>query len=274
MLGMEIAEVDRICKMIPTMPIGIKIDQAIVENPDLKKAYQANGAIKNLLDTARSLEGLNRNVGVHAAGVLISDDPLTDHVPVQQGGKGELVAQMAKKDIAKVGLLKMDFLGLANLTILANAIANVKRHRGIDVDIMKVPLDDQKTFEMLGRGDTNGVFQLEGAGMRRNVVELKPNSVGELAAIVALYRPGPMAFIPKFIRSKFGQEPITYLHPALKPILEETYGVICYQEHVLRIARAIGGFSMGQADVLRKAMSSKNKSHGRAAREVPCRREG
>ena len=257
-LGMDLAEVDRVCKMIPTMPVGITIDQALDGNPDLKSAY-SNREVKRLIDTARSLEGLNRNVGVHAAGVLISNDPLTDQVPVQHGGKGEFVAQMGKKDIAKVGLLKMDFLGLANLTILANAIKNVKKHRGIDVDIMKVPLDDTKVYEMLGRGDTNGVFQLEGAGMRRNVVELKPNSVRELAAIVALYRPGPLAFIPKFIRSKFGQEPIKYLHPALEPILKETYGVICYQEQVMNIARAIGGFTMGQADVLRKAMSKKNK---------------
>lgn len=258
-LGMDLSEVDRVCKMIPTMPIGITIEEAIEANPDLKSAYQGARDIRRLIDTAKTLEGLNRNVGVHAAGVLISDDPLTDHVPVQQGGKGEFVAQLAKKDIEKVGLLKMDFLGLANLTILANSISNVKRHRGIDVDIMKIPLDDQKVFDMLGRGDTNGVFQLEGAGMRRNVIELKPNSVRELAAMVALYRPGPMAFIPKFVRSKFGQEPIKYLHPSLEPILEETYGVICYQEQVMRIAQTIGGFTMGQADVLRKAMSKKDK---------------
>ncbi|MCE5200093.1 MAG: DNA polymerase III subunit alpha [Armatimonadota bacterium] len=258
-LGIDLGEVDRVCKMIPSMPVGITIDQAMEENPDLKRAYESSRDVKKLIDTAKTLEGINRNVGVHAAGVLISDDPLTNHVPVQQGGKGDFVAQMAKKDIAKVGLLKMDFLGLANLTILANAIKNVKKSHNIDVDIMKIPIDDQKTFEMLGKGDTNGVFQLESAGMRRNVVELKPNSVRELAAIVALYRPGPMAFIPKFVKSKFGQEPITYLHPALKPILEETYGVICYQEQVLRIATAIAGFTLGQADVLRKAMSSKNK---------------
>lgn len=258
-LGMDLPEVDRVCKMIPTMPIGITIDEALNDNPDLKAAYDGSRDIRRLIDTAKTLEGLNRNVGVHAAGVLISDDPLTDHVPVQQGGKGEFVAQLAKKDIEKVGLLKMDFLGLANLTILANSIQNVKRHRGVDVDIMRIPLDDQKVFEMLGRGDTNGVFQLEGAGMRRNVIELKPNSVRELAAMVALYRPGPMAFIPKFVRSKFGQEPIKYLHPSLEPILEETYGVICYQEQVMRIAQTIGGFTMGQADVLRKAMSKKDK---------------
>jgi DNA polymerase-3 subunit alpha len=258
-LGMDLADVDRVAKMIPTLPVGITIDQALEENPDFQSAYKTRSDTRALVDMARTLEGLNRNVGVHAAGVLISDDPLTDHVPVQSGGKGEFVAQMAKKDIAKVGLLKMDFLGLANLTILANAVANVKRHRGIDVDVLDIPLDDAKTFEMLGRGDTNGVFQLEGSGMRRNVIELKPNSVRELAAIVALYRPGPMAHIPKFVKSKFGQEPITYLHDKLKPILEETYGVICYQDQVLRIAQAIGGFTLGQADVLRKAMSSKNK---------------
>jgi len=258
-MGMELSEVDQICKMIPTVPVGITIDQAIDGNPDLKSAYERSRDVKRLIDMARRLEGLNRSVGVHAAGVLISDDPLTDHVPVQQGGKGEFVAQMGKYDIEKVGLLKMDFLGLANLTILGNAIGNVKRTQGIDIDILNIPLDDPKVFEMLGKGDTNGVFQLEGAGMRRNVIELKPNSVRELAAIVALYRPGPMAFIPKFIKSKFGQEPITYLHSSLEPILKETYGVICYQEQVLQIARAIGGFTMGQADVLRKAMSSKNR---------------
>lgn len=258
-LGMDLAEVDKICKMIPALPVGITIDQAISENPDLQEAYRSRREVRKLIDTARTLEGLNRNVGVHAAGVLISHDPLTEHVPVQSGGKGEFVAQMAKKDIEKIGLLKMDFLGLANLTILANAIRNVKRSHDIDIDILNIDLEDSKTFEMLGRGDTNGVFQLESAGMRRNVIELKPNSVRELAAIVALYRPGPMDSIPRFIRSKFGQEPIKYLHPILEPILKETYGVISYQEHVLEIVRAIGGFTLGQADVLRRAMSKKDK---------------
>ncbi|MDH7602639.1 MAG: DNA polymerase III subunit alpha [Armatimonadota bacterium] len=258
-LGMELAEVDRIAKMIPAVPVGITIDRALEENPDLAAAYKTSPQVRRLLDTARSLEGLTRSVGVHAAGVLISDDPLTDHVPVQLASKGEIVAQMDKEDIKKIGLLKMDFLGLANLTILAEAVENVRRYRGEDIDIFSIPLDDRKTFEMLGRGDTTGVFQLEGAGMRRNVIELKPNSIRELAAIVALYRPGPMAHIPRFIRSKFGQEPIEYLHPALEPILRETYGVICYQDQVLRIAQAIAGFTLGQADVLRKAMSAKKR---------------
>ena len=258
-LGMELAEVDKIAKMIPAVPVGITIDRALEENPELAEAYKTSDKVRRLLDTARNLEGLTRSVGVHAAGVLISDDPLTDHVPVQHGSRGEVVAQLDKEDIKKIGLLKMDFLGLANLTILAEAVENVRRYRGKNIDIMSIPLDDQKTFEMLARGDTTGVFQLEGAGMRRNVIELKPNSIRELAAIVALYRPGPMAHIPRFIRSKFGQEPIEYLHPALEPILKETYGVICYQDQVLRIAQAIAGFSLGQADVLRKAMSAKKR---------------
>lgn len=258
-LGIELPEVDRIAKMIPTIPVGVTIDRALDENPDFQSAYRASRDVKRLVDTAKSLEGLNRNVGVHAAGVLISDDPLTDHVPVQHGAKGEIVAQMDKEDIKKLGLLKMDFLGLANLTILAETVANIKRHQNIDIDVLNLPLDDAKTFEMLGRGDTSGVFQLEGAGMRRNVVELKPNSVREIAAIVALYRPGPMAHIPTFVKCKFGQQPIKYLHPALEPILKETYSVIAYQDQVLRIAQAIAGFSLGQADVLRKAMSAKKK---------------
>ena len=266
-LGIELPKVNKICKMIPTIPIGVKIQQVLEENPDLSNAYKQDTEIKRLIDTAQTLEGLSRSVGVHAAGVLISEDPLTDHVPVQTGGKGEFVAQLAKKDIAKIGLLKMDFLGLANLTILADAVADVKRHQNIDIDILNIPLDDQKTFDMLSKGETNGVFQLESAGMRRNVLELKPNSVRELAAIVALYRPGPMQYIPKFVKSKFGKEPIKYLHPVLEPILEETYGVICYQEQVLKIAGAIGGFSMGQADILRKAMSSKDKATMEKQRE-------
>lgn len=258
-LGMDTQDVDRIAKMIPTVPVGVTIDEALDENPELKAAYENSPQVKKLLDTARTLEGLNRSAGVHAAGVLISDEPLTERVPINYGGKGEIVAQLDKKDCAKVGLLKMDFLGLANLTILANAVRNVKRNRGIDIDILNIPLDDAKTFEMLGRGDTTGVFQLEGSGMTRNVIDLKPSSVRELAAIVALYRPGPMAYIPNFVRSKFGQQHIEYLHPDLEPILKETYGVICYQDQVLRIARAIAGFTLGQADILRKAMSSKDR---------------
>lgn len=259
-LGTDLAEVDRIAKMIPTVPVGVTIDQALKSNPEFQDTYNRNPEARTLIDTARTLEGLNRNVGVHAAGVLISDNPLTDHVPVHYGGKGEVVAQLAKKDIAKIGLLKMDFLGLANLTILANAVHRVKQHRGEEIDILNIPLDCQKTFEMLGKGDTNGVFQLESGGMRQNVIDLKPNSVRELAAIIALYRPGPMGAIPTFVRSKFGLEPITYLHPDLEPILSETYGVISYQDQVLWIARAIGGFTLGQADVLRKAMSSKDRA--------------
>lgn len=223
-LGMDLGFVDRICKMIPSLPVGITIDTALAENSDLADIYKNDPDARRLIDMAKTLEGLNRSVGIHAAGVLISDDPLTDHVPVEQGSKGEFIAQLAKNDIAKIGLLKMDFLGLANLTILAESVALVKRTRNIDIDILDINISDKKTFEMLGRGDTSGVFQLESPGMRRNVMELKPGSVREMAAIVALYRPGPMAYIPKFIKSKFGAEPISYLHPDLKPILRRPTG--------------------------------------------------
>ena len=241
-----------------TQPVPLEsLDQV----KELKQLYDSDPSVSRLLERAQEIEGVVRHASTHAAGFVISGDPLVWHSPLQKVGKSEtmVMTQYPQKALEEIGLLKMDFLGLANLTILANSIQNVKRHRGIDVDIMRIPLDDQKVFDMLGRGDTNGVFQLEGAGMRRNVIELKPNSVRELAAMVALYRPGPMAFIPKFVRSKFGQEPIKYLHPSLEPILKETYGVICYQEQVMRIAQTIGGFTMGQADVLRKAMSKKDK---------------
>lgn len=257
-LGVELPEVDRIAKMIPTVPVGVTIDQAMKMNPELHDAYNRDPNARTLIDTARTLEGLNRNSGVHAAGVLISDSPLTDHVPVESKEKGEAVAQLAKKDVAKIGLVKMDFLGLANLTILADAVKKVRECRGEEIDILNIPLDDRKTFEMLGRGDTNGVFQLESAGMRQNVIDLKPTSVRELAAIIALYRPGPMGAIPDFVRGKSDRDKVSYLHPDLEPILDETYGVITYQDQVLRIVCAMAGFTLGQADVLRKAMSSKD----------------
>ncbi len=257
-LGMELKQVRRISEMVDPGPKAT-IKGALEINPDLKKAYEEEPEVRQLIDTALKLEGVNRARGIHAAGVLISAKPLDELVPVEVTEKGDRVAQLPKKSIERIGLLKMDFLGLNNLTILANAIENVKATRGIEIDRLKIPLDDRKTFEMLSRGETNGVFQLESGGMTKNVMELKPGSVRELAAMVALYRPGPMAYIPKYIKSKFGVTPITYTHPALEPILKETYGVICYQEQVLKIAQAVGGFQLGEADILRKAMSKKQK---------------
>jgi DNA polymerase-3 subunit alpha len=251
-------EVDKLCKMIPSLPVGIKLSAAMEANPDLKAAYQNDNSVRNLIDTAMRLEGLTRHDSVHAAGVVIAADPLMDNVPVQKADEGNgYVTQYPAAMLEKIGLLKMDFLGLTNLTILARAVENVKVNRGIELDLLALPLDDAPTYELLGRGDTTGIFQLESAQMRRHISELKPSNVGEVAAMVALYRPGPMAHIPRFIKCKHGLEKIKYPHPDLEPILAETYGVIVYQDQVLQIVNRFAGFSLGQADILRKAMGKK-----------------
>ena len=252
------AEIDKLCKMIPTLPVGMKITKALEVNPEFKAAYDTNPQARELVDTALRLEGLTRHDSVHAAGVVISATPLVENIPVQRADDGVgLVTGYPANVLEKIGLIKMDFLGLANLTILARAVRNVKRGHGVDIDVLKLPLDDRRTYDLLGRGECSGVFQLEGGQMRRYIAELKPNTVAEVAAMVALYRPGPMAQIPRYIRCKLGMEKIEYPHPALEPILKETYGVIVYQDQVLRIVQAIAGFSLGQADILRKAMGKK-----------------
>lgn len=256
---MPMAEVDKLCKLIPTIPVGMTIDKAIEANPDFKSALDGSAAARKLIDTAKRLEGLTRHDSVHAAGVVIAADPLWENVPMQKADDGEgFVTQYPAGYLEKIGLLKMDFLGLANLTILARAVENVKNTTGDVIDVWDIPLDDRATYDLLARGDCTGIFQLESAQMRRYIAELRPSTVGEVAAMVALYRPGPMAHIPRFVRCKHGLEPITYLHPALEPILKETFGVIVYQDQVLLIVRAIAGFSLGQADILRKAMGKKD----------------
>ena len=256
---MPMAEVDKLCKMIPTLPVGMKISKALEVNPEFKAAVNGNPQARELINTALRLEGLTRHDSVHAAGVVISAEPLVDNIPVQKADDGVgLVTGYPANVLEKIGLIKMDFLGLANLTILARAVKNVKKSHGIDIDVLKLPLDDRRTYELLGRGECSGVFQLEGGQMRRYIAELKPNTVAEVAAMVALYRPGPMAQIPRYIKCKLGMEKIEYPHPALEPILKETYGVIVYQDQVLRIVQAIAGFSLGQADILRKAMGKKS----------------
>lgn len=252
------AEIDKLCKMIPTIPVGVKLDTALAQNPDFKAAYESSPKIRNLIDTARRLEGLTRHDSVHAAGVVIAADPLWENVPLQKSDDGiGYVTQYPAGMLEKIGLLKMDFLGLANLTILGRAVKNVKDSAGVDIDVWKLPLDDTATYDLLGRGDTTGIFQLESQQMRRYIAELKPNSIADITAMVALYRPGPMAHIPRFIRCKHGLEKIRYPHESLEPILKETYGVIVYQDQVLQIVRAIAGFTLGQADILRKAMGKK-----------------
>jgi DNA polymerase-3 subunit alpha len=258
-LGMPYAQADRVARLIP-LELTITLDRALEQSRELHDIYQQDAAIRNLIDSAKRLEGMVRHVSTHAAGVVISHEPLIGYVPLQLLGKGEqrtVMTQFHMWDIARLGLLKMDFLGLSNLTILARAKEIITQNRGILLDLQHIPLDDAKTFELLASGETKGIFQLESAGMRRYIKELKPTNFSDIAAMVALYRPGPMEQVPTFIRAKQGVAPIRYPHPILEEILKETYGVIVYQEQVIFIAQALAGYSLGQADILRKAMGKK-----------------
>ncbi len=251
-LGYTPQETDRLCKIIPTLP-GWSIDRVKKELPEFRQILESEPRMNSLVDTAISIEGMARHAGVHAAGVVISGDPLVNYVPLYRGSDGQAITAFEMGILEKIGMLKMDFLGLSNLTVLAQAIRNIG-----ELDIQKIPDDDVKTFDMLGRGETTGVFQLEGGGMTRWVQQLKPNSIRELAAMIALYRPGPMEHIPRFIDIKYGKQQAQYLDERMKPILEETYGVIVYQDQVLKLVQAIAGFSLGKADVLRRAMGKKD----------------
>jgi len=259
-LGMPYGDVDRVARLVPGMP-GMTLGKAMDENPELKAIYQEDDIIRNLVNTARRVEGISRHASTHAAGVVISRETLTDYVPLQRGARTDsqeaVMTQFSMGDIARIGLLKMDFLGLANLTILGRARDIIKENHGVNIDLYDIPMDDKKTFDLLASGETAGVFQLEGGGMRRYIKELKPTTFSDIAAMVALYRPGPMEHIPRFIASKHGLKPITYPHPALENILRETYGVIVYQDQVLFIVREFAGYSLGQADIFRKAMGKK-----------------
>jgi DNA polymerase-3 subunit alpha len=258
-LGMPYAQVDRVARLIP-LELTITLDRALEQSRELYDIYHQDAAIRNLIDSAKKLEGMVRHVSTHAAGVVIAHEPLIEYVPLQLLGKGEqrtVMTQFHMENIARLGLLKMDFLGLSNLTILAKVKEIIAQNQGISLDLQHIPLDDAKTFELLASGETKGIFQLESAGMRRYIKELKPTNFSDIAAMVALYRPGPMEQIPTFIRAKQGVAPIHYPHPILKEILKETYGVIVYQEQVIFIAQALAGYSLGQADILRKAMGKK-----------------
>ena len=258
-LGMPYAQVDRVARLIP-LELTITLDRALEQSRELHDIYQQDAAIRNLIDSAKKLEGMVRHFSTHAAGVVISHEPLIEYLPLQLLGKGEqhtVMSQFHMENIARLGLLKMDFLGLSNLTILTKVKDIIAQNRGISLDLQHIPLDDTKTFESLASGETKGIFQLESAGMRRYIKELKPTNFSDIAAMVALYRPGPMEQIPTFIKAKQGIAPIHYPHPILKEILKETYGVIVYQEQVLFIAQALAGYSLGQADILRKAMGKK-----------------
>ena len=259
-LGMTYGDVDRVARLVPFAP-GMTLERALKESSELESIYEADDTIRELVDSARRVEGISRHASTHAAGVVISKEPLTKYVPLQRASKTNstdaVMTQFSMEDIAQIGLLKMDLLGLANLTILGKTGELISENRGIDIDLHRLPMNDAKTFALLSSGETAGVFQLEGAGMRRHIKELKPTIFRDIAAMVALYRPGPMEHIPTFIRAKQGKEPIRYPHPALETILKETYGVIVYQEQVLFIVQALAGYSLGQADIFRKAMGKK-----------------
>jgi DNA polymerase-3 subunit alpha len=259
-LGMPYGDVDRVARLVPNAP-NMTLARAMDENHELRTIYQEDDIVRNLVNSARRVEGIARHASTHAAGVVISREPLTKYVPLQRGARVDsqetVMTQFAMEDIARIGLLKMDFLGLANLTILGKAREIIHQNHGIDIDLFNIPMDDKKTFDLLSSGETAGVFQLEGAGMRRYIKELKPTTFSDIAAMVALYRPGPMEHIPTFIEAKQGRKPIKYPHPALENILKETYGVIVYQDQVLFIVREFAGYSLGQADIFRKAMGKK-----------------
>ncbi len=266
-LGHSYGDVDRIAKSIPNQ-LGIKLEEALEISPQLREQVDSDDGVKKVIEFARQLEGVARNASTHAAGVVISREPLTELMPLQRATNSDgLMTQYEMHAIEDLGLLKFDFLGLSNLTILKNAVDLIKVNRGVDIDLDDIPLDDPTTFELLASGETTGIFQLESAGMRRYVRELRPTSVFDLAAMVALYRPGPMDNIPAYIRRKHGQEPVTYLHPLLEPFLERTYGIFVYQEDIMAAAIALGGFTGPEADTLGYAIRKKKSSVLRAQKE-------
>ena len=258
-LQVPYAEADRLSKMIPPPAQGrhIPLKTSIVEDVDLKKEYDSNPTAKTVFDFAVRLEGTIRSHGVHACGVVIAPDVLVKYLPLEMAQKGVVSTQFPMGEVEELGLLKMDFLGLSNLTIINNALRIIKKVYKDEIDLSKIPLDDVKTYELFQRGDTTGVFQLESAGMKRYLRELKPTVFEDIIAMVALYRPGPMQFIDSFIKRKHGQEPIEYLHPGMENSLSSTYGILVYQEQFMQISKEWSGFTGGQADTLRKAVGKK-----------------
>lgn len=266
-LGLRYGEVDRLTKMVSQNPANpITLAQAIEEEPQLRAAAEENEAVGRMLAIAQKLEGLYRHASTHAAGIVIGDRPLEELVPLYRDPKSDMpVTQFNMKWVEPAGLVKFDFLGLKTLTVLQGAVSLLAR-QGIEVDLLKIPLDDSASYAMLSRGETVGVFQVESGGMRRALVDMRPDRIEDIIALVALYRPGPMANIPVYCDVKNGRRAADYAHPLLKPILEETCGVIVYQEQVMQIAKVMSGYSLGEADLLRRAMGKKIKSEMDAQR--------
>ena len=267
-LGMSYSSVDEVAKMIPR-ELGITLEKALKGSNDLKEAYDTRPEVKKLIDLARSVEGLPRNAGTHAAGVIIAPRDLRDYVPLQQGSDSGMITQYDKNKVEELGLLKMDFLGLRTLTVIGDCIQFIRETTGEEVDIDNIPLADKETCAMLCRGETACVFQLESAGITKLVMDLAPESFEDLIPLVALYRPGPLGtgMAEDFIAGRHGQRTAEVLHPLMEPILEDTYGVILYQEQVMQITSALAGFTLGQADILRRAMGKKK------AKELDSMRE-
>ncbi|HVT51773.1 MAG TPA: DNA polymerase III subunit alpha, partial [Dongiaceae bacterium] len=268
-LQMPYGQVDKLCKLIPNNPANpVKLKDAIEGEPQLGAAMEEDPAVDKLMSTAIKLEGLYRHASTHAAGVVIGDRPLDELVPLYRDPRSDMpVTQFNMKDVEKAGLVKFDFLGLKTLTVITTAVKLLKR-RGVDLDIDHIPLDDTKTYELLASGEATGIFQLESSGMRDAIRKLKPDRFEDIIAMVALYRPGPMDNIPSFINRKHGKEEPDYLYPTLEPILKETYGIMIYQEQVMQIAQVLAGYSLGGADLLRRAMGKKIREEMEAQRKT------
>ncbi len=267
-MGMSLQDVDKIAKMIPDGP-KVDLVTTLEESEELRKLVASDDAVRRLVETAKEIEGFVRNTSVHAAGVVIADQDLSNLIPLYvAAGTTDLVTQYTMTEVEEIGLLKMDFLGLKTLTFIDKIIKELKRARGIEVDWAKIPLDEPATYKLLQTGEAFGLFQLESSGMRDLLKQLKPEKFSDVVALISLYRPGPMENIPECIARKHGRKPITYDHPNLEPILKETYGLIVYQEQVMQIVQVLAGFSLGQADILRRAMGKKK------AEEMAKQRKG
>ncbi len=251
--------VDNIAKMVPN-ELNVTIDRALQANPELRSLYETDSQVKELIDMSKRLEGLPRHTSMHAAGVVICPESADEYVPLSRGSDGCITTQFTMTTLEELGLLKMDFLGLRTLTVIQNAVELVKKDKGVEIDIDRIDFNDKAVLDSIGTGRTDGVFQLESGGMKNFMKELKPQNLEDIIAGISLYRPGPMDFIPRYIRGKNNSASITYLCPQLKPILEATYGCIVYQEQVMQIVRDLGGYTMGRSDLVRRAMSKKKQA--------------
>ncbi|MEA2447224.1 MAG: polymerase subunit alpha, partial [Actinomycetota bacterium] len=278
-LGFPYADGDRLCKMYPALIMGRDsgLTSALEKSPELHEAYEEGGNAKTIIDTALQIENLKRSAGIHAAGVVIGRDPLVQHLPLKRGEHGEVVTQFDMNGVEELGLLKMDFLGLRNLTVIDLCRDYVKANQGVDIDVDNFDFADPKVYEMLCRGDSDGVFQLESDGMRRLLMKLKPEKFEQIMALIALYRPGPMEQIPAYIERKNDPNKVEYLHPTIEEVTKETYGVLVYQEQIVQMLQKLAGYTAGEADLVRKAIGKKKRDI--MAAEEPrflegCRKQG